>query len=153
MDLTIGSINFCIGSLGTLRLSDLTYSGPSVEKTAAVATLESSTSSSSEVNSLVNIKPVECKGDLVDPLDEILQNLTFDDTSDLPDGYSCGSNDDWMSGLDLKDEEPSIFSLEPNYSNGTYRGVYDIIKETSKISIPPRFPCSIGQTSKEAPST
>jgi hypothetical protein len=32
MDLTIGSLNFHVGSMGTLRLPDLTRSGPSIEK-------------------------------------------------------------------------------------------------------------------------
>jgi hypothetical protein len=32
MDLTIGSLNFLVGSLGTTRLSDPTKSGPSAEK-------------------------------------------------------------------------------------------------------------------------
>jgi hypothetical protein len=37
MDLTIGSLSFCVGSLGSIRLSDLTKSDPSAEKTATMA--------------------------------------------------------------------------------------------------------------------
>jgi hypothetical protein len=37
MDLMIESFSFCIGSLGTLRLSYPNYSGPSVGKTASAA--------------------------------------------------------------------------------------------------------------------
>jgi hypothetical protein len=37
MDLTIGSLNFCVGSLGSTRLSDLTKSDPSAGKTATIA--------------------------------------------------------------------------------------------------------------------
>jgi hypothetical protein len=37
MDLTIGSLNFHVGSLGMIRLSDLTRSGLSAGKTASAA--------------------------------------------------------------------------------------------------------------------
>jgi hypothetical protein len=37
MDLTIGSLNFRVGSLGSIRLSDPTKSDPSVGKTAIMA--------------------------------------------------------------------------------------------------------------------
>jgi hypothetical protein len=50
MDLTIGSLNFRVGSLGSIRLSDPINSGPSAEKTTSVARSESSVGSSSEVN-------------------------------------------------------------------------------------------------------
>jgi hypothetical protein len=59
MDLTIGSLNFHIGSLGTICLSDPTRSGPSAEKTAFAAISESSVGSSSEVNSPVSFKPTK----------------------------------------------------------------------------------------------
>jgi hypothetical protein len=55
----IGSFNFRVGSLGSLRLSDLIYSGPSTSKTIVAATSETSVGSSSEANSSVSIKPVE----------------------------------------------------------------------------------------------
>jgi hypothetical protein len=35
MDLTFGSLNFCIGSLDSILLSDLTKLGPSAEETAS----------------------------------------------------------------------------------------------------------------------
>jgi hypothetical protein len=79
---------------------------------------------------------VENKGDLTDPLDEISYNLDFGDVSDLPSqiggsennfdynsnfdtkedftdlykGVSHSSEDEWMSGLELQDDEPAIFS-------------------------------------------
>jgi hypothetical protein len=84
IDLTFRSLNFCIGSLGSLRLSDMIYLGPSASKTTATTTLESSVGSSSEVKLLVIIKPVESEGNLANPLDEILYNLNFKDESDLP---------------------------------------------------------------------
>jgi hypothetical protein len=51
MDLTIGRLNFRVGSLGLTRLSDSTKSDPSAGKTATIAMSESSVGSSSEVNS------------------------------------------------------------------------------------------------------
>jgi hypothetical protein len=53
MDLTIGSLNFCVGSLGSIRLSDPAKSGPSAGESKTVAVSESSVGSSSEVNSPV----------------------------------------------------------------------------------------------------
>jgi hypothetical protein len=50
MDLTIGSLSFHVGSLGSIPLSDQTKSDPSAGKTVTMAILESSIGSSSEVN-------------------------------------------------------------------------------------------------------
>jgi hypothetical protein len=120
--------------------------------------LETSIGYSSEINSSVSIKPATGKEDLADPLDEIPDNLDFKDATDMQfqsaaseesfdnssnfdseedfvdiyDGISYGSNDKWMSSLELDDDEPTIFSSEPNYSNSTCRQVYAIIKETSE---------------------
>jgi hypothetical protein len=54
MDLTFGSLNFCVGSLGSIRLSDPTKLGPSAGKTMTAAMSESSVDSSSKVNSPVS---------------------------------------------------------------------------------------------------
>jgi hypothetical protein len=51
MGLTIGSLIFCVGSLGSIRLSDPSKSDPSIGKTVTMAMSESSVGSSSEVNS------------------------------------------------------------------------------------------------------
>jgi hypothetical protein len=59
MDLTIGSLNFRVRSLGTIRLSDPTKLVLSVEKTASASMPESSVGSSSEVNSPVSLTPTE----------------------------------------------------------------------------------------------
>jgi hypothetical protein len=50
MDLTIGCLNFCVGSLGSIRLSDPMKPGPSTSEPKTVAMSESSEGSSSEVN-------------------------------------------------------------------------------------------------------
>jgi hypothetical protein len=59
MDLTIGSLNFHVGSLGSIRLSDLTKPYPSASEPETIAMLESSEGSSSEVNSPVSLAEAE----------------------------------------------------------------------------------------------
>jgi hypothetical protein len=59
MELTIGSLNFCVESLGLIRLSDLTKTGPSASEPEIVAISESSEGSSSEVNSPVSLIEAE----------------------------------------------------------------------------------------------
>jgi hypothetical protein len=54
MDLMIGSLNFHVGSLGLIRLSDPTKSDMSAGKTVTIEISESSVGSSSKVNSPVN---------------------------------------------------------------------------------------------------
>jgi hypothetical protein len=59
MDLTIGSLNFRVGSLGSIRLSDPVKLGPSASEPKIVAMSESSEGSSSEVNSPVSLAEIE----------------------------------------------------------------------------------------------
>jgi hypothetical protein len=59
MELTIRSLNFRIGSLGSIRLSDPTKMGPSASEPEIVATSESSEGSSSEVNLPVSVIEAE----------------------------------------------------------------------------------------------
>jgi hypothetical protein len=59
MDLTIGSLNFCVGSLGSIRLSDPMKPGPLASEPKIVAMSESSEGSSSEVNSPISLAEVE----------------------------------------------------------------------------------------------
>jgi hypothetical protein len=84
MDLTIGSVNFHIGSLGSIRLSDPINSGPSAGKTMSAARSESSVGSSCEVNSPVSFKPTENIEYIVEELDKIMENLNLGESS----GYS-----------------------------------------------------------------
>jgi hypothetical protein len=83
MDLTIGSLNFHVGSLGSTRLSDSTKSDPSAGQTAIVTTTESSVGSSSEANSPVSFATMEkieelnkTKGNL--DIEEAMDNLDLD---------------------------------------------------------------------------
>jgi hypothetical protein len=59
MDLTIGSLNFRVKSLGSIRLSDPTKSDPSASEPKTVAMSESSEDSSSEVNSPISLEEEE----------------------------------------------------------------------------------------------
>jgi hypothetical protein len=61
MDLTIGSLNFRVGFLGSTRLSDSMKLDLSTVKTATIAMSESSVGSSSEVNSPVSFVTMEKK--------------------------------------------------------------------------------------------
>jgi hypothetical protein len=59
MDLTNGSLNFCVRSLGSIRLLDPTKMGPSASESKTVPMMESSEGSSSEVNSPVSFAEAE----------------------------------------------------------------------------------------------
>jgi hypothetical protein len=61
MDLTIGSLNFRVGSLGLIRLSDLAKPGPSTTKSKTETMSESSEGSSSEVNLPVSSMEIEAE--------------------------------------------------------------------------------------------
>jgi hypothetical protein len=77
-DLTIGSLSFRVGSLGSICLSDPMKSDPSAGKTATIAISESSVGSSSEVNSPVSFTTVENTEDRIEELDETMGNLTWE---------------------------------------------------------------------------
>jgi hypothetical protein len=75
MDLTIGSLNFCVGSSGSTRLLDPTKPDPSASKTKTIIVSESSVGSSSEVNSPVSFATTENKGGKIKELDETMETL------------------------------------------------------------------------------
>jgi hypothetical protein len=100
---------------------------------------------------------MESNRSLVDPLSEIMKKLHFkesldlsrqngglkenfdyvsnyseEDFTDLYDGVSYISEDEWMSGLKLHNGEPTIFSSEPNHDISNYHQVYAILEETSE---------------------
>jgi hypothetical protein len=82
MDLTIGSLNFRVGSLGSIRLSDSTKSNPSASKTMIIAMSESSVGSSSEVNSPDSFAATEEIEEKIEELDETIDNLDLGDQSE-----------------------------------------------------------------------
>jgi hypothetical protein len=85
MDLMIGSMNFCVDSLGSIRLSDPTKSDPLAGKTAIIAMSESSVGSSSKVNSPVSFTTMENMEDKIEELDEIMGNLDLGEAMDHSD--------------------------------------------------------------------
>jgi hypothetical protein len=82
MDLTIGSLNFCVGSLGSIHLSDSTKSNLSASKTMTIAMSESSVGSSSEVNLPVSLAATEEIEEKIEELDETMDNLDLGDQSE-----------------------------------------------------------------------
>jgi hypothetical protein len=153
MDLTIGSLNFRVGSLGSIRLSDPINSGPSVGKTASTARSESSVGSSSEVNSSASFKPTENIEDTFEELDEIMENLDLGKSSGYSDKGSdknynsnhqpagdfmicCDSTSDkstytWKTGLELNEDDQTIFSSSGSKINHHYQ-VFAIIGDNSE---------------------
>jgi hypothetical protein len=75
MDLTIGSLNFHVGSLGSIRLSDPTNLDPSASEAKRIAMFESSVGSSSKANSSVSFASTEIAGGKIAELDETMENL------------------------------------------------------------------------------
>jgi hypothetical protein len=87
MDLTIGSLNFHVGSLGSIYLSDPAKLDPSASKANTIAMSESSVGSSSEANSPVSFATTEIAGEKIAELDETMEN--FDLGGQLEDLMIC----------------------------------------------------------------
>jgi hypothetical protein len=111
-DLTIGSLNFRVGSLGSIRLSDLTKSNPSISEPKTVAMSESSEGSSSEVNSSISLEEEEERN--IAEGDEAMENFNLEvqleDLMIYHDDISDQSTDTWKTGLELSEDDNSIFS-------------------------------------------
>jgi hypothetical protein len=93
MDLTFGSLNFRVGSLGSIRLSDLAKPGPSASKSKTETTPKLSEGSSSEVNSPISFMEIETEKRKIAKGDKTMGNfdlevqledlmISHDDTSD-----------------------------------------------------------------------
>jgi hypothetical protein len=122
MDLTIGRLNFRVGSLGSIRISDLTKSDPSVGKTATMAISKSSADSSSEVNSPVSFTMTENIEDKIKEIDETMENLHLGDQSDdfmiCCGSISDKSTDTWKTGLERhEDNQTTLSSCSSKFDN------------------------------------
>jgi hypothetical protein len=93
MDLTIGSLNFRVRSLGSIRLSDSAKLDLLASESKTIAMSESSEGSSSEVNSPVSFAETEKEERKIAEGDETMENfdlevqledlmICHDDTSD-----------------------------------------------------------------------
>jgi hypothetical protein len=148
MDLTIESLNFCVGSLGLVCLSDPVNSGPSAGKTAFAAKSGTSIGSSSEVNSPVSIEPMKKKRSTFEELDKIMENLDLGGSSgsdeNFVDNYHPGedfmicwdntldkSTDTWKTGLKLYDDDQTFFSSSSSGVNHQYQ-VFAIVGDNSE---------------------
>jgi hypothetical protein len=78
MDLTIGSLNFCVGSLGSICLSDPVKPGPSASESKTVAMSESSEGSSSKVNSPVSFVAIETEEGKIAEGDKTMENFDLE---------------------------------------------------------------------------
>jgi hypothetical protein len=79
MDFTIGSLNFRVGSLGSIRLSDPVSSGPSASEVKTIAISESSVGSSSEANSPVSFIATEVVEGKIAEVDKNMENFDLGD--------------------------------------------------------------------------
>jgi hypothetical protein len=125
-------------------LSDPENSGPSPGKTSITATSETLVGSSIELNSPVSIKPT--KESTVEELDEIMENLDLDKSLGYSNmssdenlnsshnysekdfmvcygNISNNSEDTWKSGLELYNDEQTVFS---SGSSGDIHSQYQV---------------------------
>jgi hypothetical protein len=112
IELTIGSLSIFIGPSGSTRLSDPAKPDPSASEPKTVAMMEYSEGSSSEVNSPVSLGEVQ-KGKIAEG-DETMENfdlgVQLEDLVICHDDISNKSTDTWKTGLELSEDDDSIFS-------------------------------------------
>jgi hypothetical protein len=134
-DLTIGSLNFRVGSLGLIRLSDPAKPDPSTSEVKTIAMSESSMGYSSEANSPVSFATTEIAGEKIAELDETMENLDLrDQLKDLMichDDASDKSTDTWKTGLELHEDDKIIFSGFNNKFDNRYQ-VLTIVGDNSE---------------------
>jgi hypothetical protein len=124
MDLTIGSLNFRVGSLCSIRLSDPVSSDPLASEAKTAAISESSMGSSSKVNSPVSFAATEIEEGKIAEVDETMDNFDLEDQlEDLMichDDTSDKSIDTWKTGLELhEDDNQSSQALTASSTIGT----------------------------------
>jgi hypothetical protein len=135
MDLTIGSLNFRVGSLGSIRLLDPVSSDPSASEVKTVAMSKSSVSSSSEANSPVSFVATEIIEGKIAEVNKNMEN--FDLGDQLEDLMICHgdtsdkSTDTWETGLELYEDDDSIFSSFSSKFDNRYQ-VLAIVGDNSE---------------------
>jgi hypothetical protein len=121
--------------LGFYSLSDLIESGPSVGKTATTAMSKSLVGSSSDVNLPVSLTTIENIEEKIKELDETMENLDLGEQSgDFM--VCCGSisdksTDTWKTGLELYEDEQTIFSSFSSKFDNQYQ-ILAIIGDNSE---------------------
>jgi hypothetical protein len=133
MELTIRSLSIFIGPSGLTRLSDLEKSDPLASEPETVAMMESSEGSSSEVNSPVSLGEVQ-EGKITEG-DETMENFDLEvqlkDLMIYHNDTSDKSTDTWKTGLELSEDDDSIFSSF-NSKIGKQCQVLAIVGDNSK---------------------
>jgi hypothetical protein len=116
MELTIGSLSIFIGPSGSTRLSDPVKPDPSASEPEIVAMMEYSEGSSSEVNSPISLGEEQERK--IAEGDETVENfdlgVQLEDLMICHDNSSDKSTDMWKTGLELSEDDDSIFS---SYNN------------------------------------
>jgi hypothetical protein len=135
MDLTIRSLNFHVRSLGSIRLSDLMKPDPSASEAKTITMFKSLVGSSSEANLPVSFTTTKIAGEKITEVDETMENLDFgDQLKDLMichDDTSDKSKDTWKTGLELHEDDKSIFSSFNSKFDNRYQ-VLAIIGDNSE---------------------
>jgi hypothetical protein len=135
MDLTIGSLNFRVRSLGSICLSDPTKPGPSASESKTVVVSEPSVGSSNKVNSPVSFAATEIEEGKIAEVDKTMENFDLgDQLEDLMichDDTSDKSTDTWKTGLELHEDDDSIFSSFNSKVDNRYQ-VLAIIGDNSE---------------------
>jgi hypothetical protein len=135
MDLTIGSLNFRVRSLGSICLLDPAKPDPSASETKTIAISESSVGSSSEINSPVSFAIAENTGEKIEELDETMENLDLgyqlEDFMICYDNTSDKSTDTWKTGLELHEDKETILSNSSSKFDNRYQ-VLTIVGDNSE---------------------
>jgi hypothetical protein len=152
MDLMIGSLNFRVGSLGSIRLSDPAKPDPSASEAKTIAMTKSSVGSSSEANSPVSLATAEITGEKITELDETMENLDLEDQLEdfmiSHDDASDKSTDTWKTGLELHEDDKAIFSSFNSKFDNRYQVlaiVGDNSEEFNKNNNPVLNPANINR--------
>jgi hypothetical protein len=123
MELTFGSLSFCIGPSGLTRLLDLTKSGPSASKTERITAFGSSMGSSSEVNSPVSLTAIE---DMIETLEE------FDETwgkLDIEEAAAKTHDNSWDFAIKSNGVSRSVHQLRVIITEAVEEGNHEGNKE------------------------
>jgi hypothetical protein len=150
MDLTIGSLNFRVGSLGSIRLSDPAKPDASASEAKTVAMLESSVGSFSEANSPVSFATTEIAEGKITEVDENMENFDLgDQLEDLMichDDTSDKSIDTWKTGLELHEDDDSIFSSFNSKFDNRYQVLAIVGDNSEEFDKKTTIQCSTQQT-------
>jgi hypothetical protein len=112
VELTIRSLSVFIGPSGSTRLLDPAKPDPSASEPETVAMMEYSEGSSSEVNPPVSLGEIQegktAEGD--DTMENFDLGVQLEDLVICHDDISDMSTDTWKTGLELSEDDDSIFS-------------------------------------------